>query len=106
MIDRPRFLALLLLLTLLVSGCAAGRGSYSSGIEAFKDAHYDLAVAELSKALKAAPDNAEYPLAACGRRLQCHFFPIRGKSLCIGPPTCSGTDRLHLPRMSPGLWTV
>lgn len=51
---------LLLILTLFVAGCATGRRDYAKGVDAMRDKNYDLAVAELTQALKANPDDAEF----------------------------------------------
>lgn len=52
--------AAFLLLAVMLTGCAAGKHSFSAGVEAMQDQQYDLAVAELTRALETAPGNAEY----------------------------------------------
>ena len=57
---RRRLIALLVL-TVLVSGCAAGR-SFRKGREAARTGDWDTAVQHYTAALQASPDNAEYKI--------------------------------------------
>ncbi len=72
---------LLLVVALLLSGCA-GQRAFSVGVEAMEDENYDLAVAELTKALKADPGNAEYSarLAAARSKAGWHHLQ-KGRTL-------------------------
>jgi general secretion pathway protein D len=58
----PRRLALLLALTVLAAGCAAGK-AFRRGEDAMRRGDVDLAVAAYRKAVQTAPDNASYKLA-------------------------------------------
>jgi general secretion pathway protein D len=57
---RRRLIALLVV-TVLVSGCAAGR-SFRKGREAARTGDWDTAVQHYTAALQASPDNAEYKI--------------------------------------------
>ena len=51
-----------LVLTLMVSGCAAGR-AFRKGQEASRSGDWDTAVAEYTKAVQERPDKAEYKIS-------------------------------------------
>lgn len=60
---RTRGLVALLALAVLAGGCAGGRRAYKQGVKEGKRGDWDLAVARLTKAVDAEPDNLEYRIA-------------------------------------------
>ncbi len=60
---RTRGLVALLALVLLAGGCAGGRRAFKQGVKEGKKGNWDLAVARLTKASDAEPDNLEYRIA-------------------------------------------
>lgn len=67
---RTRGLAVLLALALLATGCAGGRRAFKQGVKEGKKGDWDLAVARLTKAMDAEPDNLEYRIALDHARAQ------------------------------------
>jgi general secretion pathway protein D len=68
--------ALLLMLAFLLTGCASGKRSYSSGEQAIQDRNYDLAVAEFSEAVQADPSNAEFRARLATARGRAAWFHL------------------------------
>jgi type II secretory pathway component GspD/PulD (secretin) len=60
-VSKHRLIALIVL-TVLVSGCAAGR-AFRRGEEASRDGNWDEAVQHYTRALQESPDRAEYKIA-------------------------------------------
>jgi len=74
--------SLFLLLASLMTGCASGRRSYSHGVEAMQEKNYDLAVAELTRAQEADPDNAEFRARLAAARSRAAYAHLEnGRSL-------------------------
>lgn len=60
---RTRGLVALLALALVAGGCAGGRRAFKQGVKEGKKGNWDLAVARITKAADAEPDNLEYRIA-------------------------------------------
>lgn len=67
---RTRRLAALLALALLATACASGRRTYRQGVRESKRGNWDLAVARITRAVEAEPDNLEYRLALDNARAE------------------------------------
>ncbi len=67
---RTRRLAALLALALLAAACAGGRRAYKQGVKEGKRGNWDMAVARITKAADAEPDNLEYRIALDHARAQ------------------------------------